>query len=66
MQPKKQLTRNRILGIIGVVWGGGILLSRAVGAQAVTTNAAYAAGQSTAYLFAFVLLVVGLYFAVKG
>jgi hypothetical protein len=66
MQQKKGFTRNRILGTIGILWGGGILLSKALGAQPTATNQAYAAGQTGAYIFALLLLVVGIYYAVKG
>jgi len=66
MQEKKGFTRNRIFGIIGIVWGGGALLGKALGAQPAPANAAYAAGQSTGYIFALLLLVVGIYYAVKG
>jgi hypothetical protein len=31
MEPKKGITRNRVFGLIGVLWGGSVLLSRLLG-----------------------------------
>jgi hypothetical protein len=58
--------RNRILGAIGVVWGGLILLGRAVSDGPVDRPAAYAAGQMAGLIFAALLLVVGLFYLIKG
>ena len=57
--------RNRIFGAIGVLWGGGMLLSAFLrgGAQG---SGAYAAGQTAALVFAVVLVAVGGYYLLKG
>jgi hypothetical protein len=57
--------RNRIFGAIGVLWGGGMLVSALVrgGAQG---SGAYAAGQTAALVFAVVLVAVGGYYLLKG
>lgn len=58
--------RNRILGAIGMVWGGAILLSRFFRDQpSAAAGGAYAAGQSTALVFGAILLAVGAYYFFK-
>ena len=54
--------RNRVLGGIGVLWGGLILLGRLSEGGA----GAYGAGQVVGLVFAVLLLVVGLYYLVRG
>jgi hypothetical protein len=56
--------RNRILGIIGVVWGGAILISWVARGMPMGRSA-YAFGQMGALVFAVVLLLAGLYYALK-
>jgi hypothetical protein len=56
--------RQRILGGIGVVWGGALLLRRMV-AGPPAGQGAYAAGQNGALVFAVLLLVVGLYYLIR-
>lgn len=57
--------RNRIFGGIGVVWGGGVLIYSLIkgGPQG---QGAYAAGQTGGLIFGALLLVIGLYFLIKG
>jgi hypothetical protein len=57
--------RNRIVGGIGVVWGGFILVSAIVrgGPQG---SGAYAAGQTGALVFAVLLVIIGGYYLLKG
>lgn len=57
--------RNRIFGLIGVVWGGAVLISSLV-KGGVQGSGAYAAGQSGAMVFASLMLLVGMYYLVKG
>jgi hypothetical protein len=57
--------RNRILGAIGVLWGGFILVGR-VAADRPVEPGAYAAGQTAGLVFAVLLLVVGLFYLIKG
>jgi hypothetical protein len=67
MGPKKGFTRNRVFGLIGVLWGGAVLLVRlAGGGQHTAVNGAYASGQSAGLIFAGLLFLVGLYYLVKG
>ena len=58
--------RNRILGAIGVVWGGLILLRRLTSGPPVDGNGPYASGQMIGLVFAALLVLVGLYYLVKG
>lgn len=60
-----QFTRNRIIGLIGVVWGGGMVAHHFLGAP-VAGNQAYAAGQNFAVLFAAIMFFIGLYYVIKG
>ncbi len=57
--------RNRILGLIGTVWGGGILY-RAHQKGLTEGNDAYASGELVAVVFGGVMLLAGLYYLVKG
>lgn len=57
--------RNRILGGIGVVWGGAMLVSASLRA-APERSGAYGAGQTAALVFAVLLVVVGGYYLLKG
>ncbi len=52
--------RNRIFGAIGIIWGGGILVSAFMrgGPQG---QGAYAAGQIGGFIFGGLLLAAGLY-----
>jgi hypothetical protein len=58
--------RNRILGAIGVLWGGLILLGRLVADRPVDGPGAYGAGQTAGLIFAVLLFVVGLFYLIKG
>ena len=57
--------RNRIFGLIGVLWGGAMLVS-AFSQGGAQGSGAYAAGQNAALIFAFVLVFVGGYYLFKG
>jgi len=52
--------RNRIFGAIGIIWGGGIIVS-AVMRGGPQGQGAYAAGQLGGFLFGGLLLAAGLY-----
>jgi len=57
--------RNRIVGAIGVLWGGGMLVSAFLrGGPA--GSGAYAAGQTGALVFACLLVLVGGVLPVQG
>ena len=60
--------RNRILGAIAVVWGGFILVGRLAADRALdgAGAGAYAAGHMAGVVFAVLLLVVGLFYLIKG
>jgi hypothetical protein len=60
------VTKNRILGVVGVIWGGGIVLARLLGSAPPSPDPGYAAGQNAALLLGTLLAFVGLYYAVKG
>lgn len=57
--------RNRIFGAIGIIWGGGIIVSAFMrgGPQG---QGAYAAGQLGGFLFGGLLLAAGLYALFKS
>jgi len=59
--------RNKIFGVIGVLWGGAILVSHFMkdSSGAVSSNEAYQAGQSAAVVMGGLLLIAGLYYFFK-
>jgi len=57
--------RDKIFGVIGVLWGGAILVSAFV-RDLPEGSAAYARGQSTGFVFGALLLVVGAYYLLRG
>ncbi len=57
--------RQRILGGIGVAWGGAILLRRVFAGPA-PGQGAYAAGQNGALVLAGLLVAVGLYYLLRN
>ena len=59
-----KLTRNRIFGTIGAIWGGGVAISGLF--RILSDNVAYAAGQIAGYVFGAVMFAAGLYYAIKG
>jgi hypothetical protein len=60
------VTKNRILGVIGLIWGGGIVLARLTSSVPPSPEPGYAAGQNAALLLGTLLAFAGLYYAVKG
>ena len=56
---------NRIVGAIGVLWGGGILASHFLREQP-QGQGAYAQGQTFGLVFGLLLFAAGLYYLVKG
>ena len=60
------MTKNRILGVVGLIWGGGIVLTRLTSSVPASPDPGYAAGQNAALLLGTLLAFVGLYYAVKG
>ena len=58
--------RNRILGAIGILWGGFILSARLAADRPVGGPGAYTAGQVAGLVFAALLVVVGLFYLIKG
>jgi hypothetical protein len=57
--------RNRIFGAIGVVWGGGILVSAFLRGGP-TGSAAYQGGHTAGIFFGVLLLIVGGYYLIRG
>lgn len=58
--------RNRILGAIGAILGGGIIVSRIVAGGLLVGSGAYMKGQFLALGFAVLLLATGLYYLITG
>ena len=56
--------RNRIMGGIGVVWGGAIVLYALFWQE--RAGGAYGAGQIAGAVFGAVMLIAGLYYLIKG
>jgi hypothetical protein len=57
--------RNRIIGAIGLLWGGAMLM-RAHLAGGPAGGGAYRQGQIGALIFAALLVIVGGYYLIKG
>jgi hypothetical protein len=60
------LVSKRFLGVIGVLWGAGILLAAFLTGGRTEGNSAYSAGQTGGLIFGALLLVVGLYYLAKS
>jgi Mn2+/Fe2+ NRAMP family transporter len=60
------MNRYRILGVIALIWGGALLLSRLLGYNRVEGVGAYAAGQYAGLIFGVLLFVAGLYAVITG
>lgn len=58
--------RNRIFGTIGVLWGGGVVVSAFFRELPAGASEAYARGAVGGYVLGGLLLVVGAYYLVKG
>lgn len=58
--------RDRIMGGIGVIWGGGILLQWAARGAPWTGTRAYAMGHEAGLIFGALMLVVGLYYLLRA
>ena len=58
--------RIKLLGWIGIVWGGAIIVSKLVASNAEPAKSgAYAAGQTAGLVLGVLLLVVGAYYAFR-
>jgi hypothetical protein len=57
--------RQRILGGIGVVWGGLMLINRLLRGGPAPGNGSYVAGQNVALVFGVLLFAGGLYYVLK-
>ena len=63
---KKGWSRNRTFGLIGTIWGGSVVMRSVLSGPAASSNGAYAAGQNGASIFGALMLIVGLYYLIKG
>lgn len=59
-------SRNRVLGVIGIVWGGGLLLKAFLTGESPSLANSYETGKSIGMLLGVLLLGSGIYYAVKG
>lgn len=57
--------RNKIFGGIGILWGGGIVLTRLFSSAPAAGAGAYQTGQSAAFLFGLLMLGAGFYYFFK-
>lgn len=62
---ESQYMRNRIFGIIGILWGGAVVVSFLMREKPVA-DGAYGAGQSAALILGAVMLIAGVYYTFKG
>jgi hypothetical protein len=58
--------RNRIMGAIGILWGGSLLLFKLLGGGQPQGSGAYGAGQTGGLIFGALLMAVGMYCFVKS
>jgi hypothetical protein len=58
--------RNRILGAIVALWGGGLLLFQLLGSGQAQAKGAYSAGETGGLIFGGLLLAVGTYYFFKS
>lgn len=56
----------RILGVIALIWGGGIVGSYLLGFNYIRSDAAYATGQYFGIVIGVLLFLAGLYVVIKG
>ena len=59
------MTKNRIFGLIGLIWGGGMILGKILGCSPGPGGGAYGAGQAAGLVFGGLLFVVGAYYFFK-
>ena len=57
--------RNRIMGLIGVLWGGGVVLSSLLKGED-ARGGAYATGSAGAAIFGLVMFCAGMFYLIKG
>jgi hypothetical protein len=61
------VTKERLLGLLGVLWGGGILVAGLTrDAVEATAGPAYATGQTMGLVLGALLFFVGLYYLITG
>lgn len=58
--------RNKIFGVIGLIWGGGILVSTFFGGGDAAGSGAYAAGHTAGVAFGALLFIVGGYYLFRS
>jgi len=51
--------RNRILGAIGVLWGGSLCLGHLIQESTIDSSSSYAAGQTTGLLVGGLMFIAG-------
>jgi hypothetical protein len=59
-----RLTRNRVLGAIGVVWGGAAVISGVF--RAISGSSAYIGGWIVGLILGAVMCFAGVYYVIKG
>jgi hypothetical protein len=57
---------QRLLGVVGVLWGGGIFLSGFLSRGQAGGSGAYATGQSSAWIFGLLLFLAGIFCLIKS
>jgi len=58
--------RNIVFGLIGMIWGGAILVGKLLGGGSTEGSSSYEAGGVAALVFAVLLLIAGAYYLRKG
>jgi len=62
--PEVRITRNRVFEMIGVIWGGAVVVQWFF--RTLSDNPSYAAGQVTGAIFGCLMFAVGLYYTIRG
>jgi hypothetical protein len=57
--------KRRVLGAVGVIFGGGIILTRLLGSNDLSTSSSYRSGQIAGLIFGTMFFGIGIYYLLK-
>jgi hypothetical protein len=58
--------KRRVLGVVGVIFGGGIILARLLGSTDLSTSPSYRSGQIAGLIFGIIFFGIGIYYLLKN